>query len=176
MDDIKIKFFQISEDVCKQLELVLDVLKKNKLGIDKTILRLTTTSRKAFQTDNVLTGNIEPILDKILIETKLKDYVCHETLHLIDYQKRGYQKGHDHTIHDNEYSYVLYLTTCVKGGETVFKSNKSKKVVMPERGKLVLFDKFLYHYGRPTIDRKKAAVGGLRLIDSKINLFEIDVL
>jgi hypothetical protein len=172
MDNIKLKYYKISDEICDRLEKILDQLKKNKLGYDLDS-KSRINSRKAFQTDQLFTVQMEPIFNQIISEIGLTEYVIHDAFHMIDYKKGGYQKGHDHSVSLCEYSYVLYLTSCSQGGETVFKKGCLKIEVPPEKGTLVLFSREEFHYGRPTKDKKKVAVGSFKLKDERLDLFSI---
>jgi hypothetical protein len=93
---------------------------------------------------------------------------------LIHYLTGGNNPRHIHRelgktyTRPEDYSFVLYLTSCAQGGETVFEiENEPNKIIKPEKGKLVFFSAHIPHWGEPTIDNKKVAVGALQDLQRK---------
>ena len=98
-------------------------------------------------------------MNDLLTYLPIKD-LKYRWFHMIDYNESGLQKGHDHDKTE-DYSFILYLTTCKDGGETVFKKDDKTIEIKPEKNKLVFFDAKIWHEGNSTIDHKKVAVGAL---------------
>ena len=120
----------------------------------------STCTINGFQTDNLC---YEPYIQDEL--KKLLEYLPNRDLkyrwfHMINYKDHGYQDAHDHSKTE-DYSYILYLTDCDKGGETIFINGEESLAIKPEKNKLVFFPANLWHKGNATIDNKKVAVRAL---------------
>jgi hypothetical protein len=143
-------------DITNNLTRILTNLKL----INKGITSNTSCTVNGFQTDNLcyepyIQNELNIILDYIPIKN-----LTHRWFHMIDYEKQGHQVEHDHAKTE-DYSYILYLTDCNEGGETIFTDNNETLVVKPEINKIVFFESSLWHKGNATLDNKKVAVGAL---------------
>lgn len=118
---------------------------------------------KGFTTNNLLKKQeYNDIFNKLLLylpEQYQNLKYC--WFHMIDYEINGKQKVHNHS-ETEDYSFIVYLTTCKQGGETVFYLDPTKKLsFLPVKGKMIFFPSFLDHFGDEVIDKKKIAVGAL---------------
>ena len=75
----------------------------------------------------------------------------------IKYNEGGHQKEHFHQTDD--YSFILYLNN--SDGDTVLKDPVHKKF-SPEKGKIVVFNGKILHYGEPSFKGKKILVGAIK--------------
>ena len=120
----------------------------------------STCTINGFQTDNLCyEPYIKDELEKLLEYLPNKD-LKYRWFHMINYKNHGYQDAHEHSKTE-DYSYILYLTDCNEGGETLFINGEESVAIKPEKNKLVFFPANLWHKGNPTIDNKKVAVGAL---------------
>ena len=113
------------------------------------------------QTDNLCRdADFQDVIKEILQYLPESDYF-YRWFHFIDYEKHGWQKGHDHKRTETA-TYILYLSTCENGGKTFFKMDNGEVIsVKPEKNKLVIFPAHIYHWAEETIDKKIVAVGAL---------------
>ena len=142
--------------ITDRLSSILFDLESNNKGSPSN----STCTVNGFQTENLC---YEPYIQKDL--EKLLEYIPNKDLkykwfHMINYKNHGYQSVHNHSKTE-DYSYILYLTDCNEGGETLFTNGKESVAVKPEKNKLVFFPANLWHKGNATIDNKKVAVGAL---------------
>lgn len=152
-----ISTFQISPSYVEELKNILQDLKTNNKSVDHEV-----DSVNAFQTSNLcFNKQVNEIIYKILEEIDLETEFYYRWFHMIDYDAHGYQKGHDHSATE-DMSYILYLTSCSSGGETVFNINGENVAVRPQQGRLVLFPSSIWHCAQPTVEKKKVAVGALK--------------
>ena len=154
--------FILTEDITNFLEEKLDTFVENNLYKSK----VATFSVRAYQTEN-LVDNLEfkDILNQILVFLDLDKKFYHSAFHMISYNTPGWQDKHFHPYDD--YSYILYLTTCIKGGSTFFYLDniiESK----PEKNKLILFRGNILHSAMQTEDKKKVAVGALKYLKTGV--------
>ena len=133
MKKINIETYKLDDKITKKFIKALNELKK-----EKNVAKDTCTIL-GFQSENIL---------------KYSKY-----LHLIDYEKNGYQLEHDHKKTE-DYSCILYLNNC-NTGHTVFESSLKIK---PEKNKLIVFKSDLKHYGETCLSNKKVAVGAMSYI------------
>ena len=151
-----IKQFIIKKDITDHLIFVLDQLKIHNIGIEPN----SSCTINGFQTNNISeVPCMQDTLNDILEYLPIKN-LKHRWFHLIDYDKNGCQKAHDHQKTE-DFSYILYLTDCKNGGETIFYEDKNITTIKPQKNKLIFFDANLWHEGNATIDHKKVAVGAL---------------
>jgi hypothetical protein len=151
-----IKEFIIKENITDYLIFVLDKLKNNNIGIELN----SCCTINGFQTNNINeVPCMQNTLNNILEYLPVKD-LKYRWFHLIDYDKNGSQNAHDHKKTE-DFSYILYLTDCENGGETMFYEDKNITTIKPQKNKLIFFDANLWHEGNATIDHKKVAVGAL---------------
>lgn len=95
-----------------------------------------------------------------LCELRLNKRLKYFYLHMIDYENGGKMKIHNH-IHNEDYSFILYLNSC-NDGATVFYINGTQYKCAPEKNKLVLFSSNTFHSAEYSCS-KKILVGGLKL-------------
>jgi len=127
---------------------------------NKGLLPNSTCTINGFQTDNLCyKPYIKNELKKLLEYLPNKD-LKYRWFHMINYKDHGYQNAHEHSKTE-DYSYILYLTDCNEGGETLFIDGEKSIVIKPEKNKLVFFSSNLWHKGNATIDNKKVAVAAL---------------
>lgn len=148
----------IDEQITNRLETILDNLVDNRLCIPHN----SSSSQEAHQTNNLCNyGQLQPILVKIIQHIEFHRPLIYRWFHMISYEKSGYQLKHDHADTE-DFSFILYLTSCEEGGETAFEINNEKIVhVKPEKNKLIFFPSHVTHWGQSTICKKKVAVGAL---------------
>jgi len=91
-----------------------------------------TLNLSNFQTDN----NFQECLDNLLMipESILGEGLYYHWVHFVEYYRGGYQEIHNHA-HKEDYSLILYLTTC-RGGETYF-NIKPPKVLLSPTGDII---------------------------------------
>jgi hypothetical protein len=90
---------------------------------------------------------------------KYTDYRKVDHLHMIEYEKSGFQNEHTHEKTD-WWSFILYLNNC--DGSTMFDVNKNEFEVKPEKGKIIFFSGKLKHKGLETTMNKKVLVGSIK--------------
>jgi len=151
-----IQQFIIRKEITDYLLFVLDQLKTNNIGIKPN----SSCTVNGFQTNNISEiPCMQETLNDILKYLPIKD-LKYKWFHMIDYDKNGSQKAHDH-IKTEDFSFILYLTDCENGGETIFHLNNKLIEIKPKNNKLIFFPSNLLHEGNATIDHKKVAVGAL---------------
>lgn len=123
-----------------------------------------TCTRNGFQTPNLFDyklieeKKINSLSQEIMkIFGKERSYLFH--IHLIEYEKGGYQKAHDHK-QTEDYSFILYLND--SDGNTVFDTIGVETV--PEKGKIIFFSSDLWHWAKPSKRNKKIVVGAIKTI------------
>lgn len=120
----------------------------------------STYTINGFQTKNLcFEPYVQNEIKEVLNYLPIKD-LKYRWFHMIHYKDHGYQEAHDHSKTE-DYSYILYLTDCNEGGETLFINGEESVAIKPEKNKLVFFPSNLWHKGNATIDNKKVAVGAL---------------
>ena len=146
---------EVADYVTDNLILKLDELKDKK---ERSYA--TTYTKNAFQTNNIMNdASIEDILHKILSYLPYPNDYQYKWFHMIDYEQGGLQEAHDHA-RTEDYSYILYLSSCNHGGETCFMLNQEIQI-KPKKNTLIFFPSSILHWGKATIDHKKVAVGAL---------------
>ena len=127
---------------------------------NKGVTPNSTCTINGFQTNNLCyEPYIKDELEKLLEYLPNKD-LKYRWFHMINYKDHGYQDAHEHSKTE-DYSYILYLTDCNEGGETLFINGEDSVTIKPEKNKLVFFPSNIWHKGNATIDNKKVAVGAL---------------
>ena len=136
----------------------------NKKDVEEIIKSINSNKKKfvnihdktftygGFQTKNIIDLFNKKIRKKILENNCLYQDLFH--LHYIEYEEGCHQGAHKHDASE-VYSCILYLTNCT--GDTVF---ENKKRVKPKKGKLVIFDSTLKHWGEKSVG-KKVLVGAI---------------
>jgi hypothetical protein len=114
-----------------------------------------TFTEKGFQTKNIIKLFPKNIFKKIIPINELYKKVF--WIHYIKYQKGGYQKEHLHEPDD--YSFILYLNN--SDGDTVLKNPVNKRF-SPKKGKIIIFNGKILHYGEPSFKGKKILVGAMK--------------
>jgi hypothetical protein len=151
-----IQEFEIKENIANRLINKLDTLKNDNEGIESN----SSCTINGFQTNNLCyETSMQEVLNEILEYIPIKN-LKYRWFHMIDYDNHGMQQKHNH-IKTEHYSFILYLTTCKNGGETVFEINKNQIQIKPEKNKLIFFPSDLWHWGNETFNKKKIAVGAL---------------
>ena len=146
----------VSNQTIDQLNQYLDlqINLKNSAKVQHTI--------NGFQTPNIMNDTeLDDILYELLSQIP-KEYgrLGYYWFHMIDYDKSGSQTQHNHR--DTErYSFIVYLSDCKKGGETVFLHEGKEIKLAPKKGTMVFFPAELDHYGSKTFSKKRVAVGAL---------------
>jgi hypothetical protein len=152
----------IDETITEKLVSTLDKLVDNKLTIEHN----SSSSQEAHQTNNLANyAPLQPILRDILNHIEFEKPLLYRWFHMISYDHQGYQLKHDHADTE-DYSFILYLTTCSNGGETAFEiGNNEVLKIKPIKNKLIFFPSYYVHWGESTKDKKKVAVGALIVND-----------
>jgi hypothetical protein len=141
--------FKISNQVVNDLLITLELFKKNKISVSGTC------TKNGFQTDNILKYQAPKELSQLIMKEIGKDLDLFH-MHLIEYYNQGEQLPHDHKDTE-DYSFVLYLND--SDGNTVFDNIGE---ISPKKGKLIFFKSDLTHFGKPSFQGKKIAVGALK--------------
>ena len=81
-------------------------------------------------------------------------------IHMVNYENGGNMKIHQH-IHNEDYSFILYLNSCTDGNTILHLDNKTHKVI-PVKNKVLLFPSNIPHSAEYS-NSKKVLVGGLKL-------------
>jgi hypothetical protein len=151
---------QIQDRLVLELEKILELEKNNGNGFYSG-----SCTVNGFQTYTVHENkNYEPVLNDLLSYLPQRNSFYYRWFHLIDYDKFGRQEKHNH-VKTEDYSFIVYLTTCNEGGKTFFEvPNEPIFASAPVRGKLLFFPSYLDHWGEEVVDHKKIAVGALKLI------------
>ena len=155
---------KVEEDIVCELERILELEKNNGNGFYSG-----SCTVNGFQTNTVHEDqNYKIVLDALLSYLPNGNNFYYRWFHLIDYDKFGKQEKHNHK-RTEDYSFIVYLNTCEKGGETVFEVPSEPLFVSKSiRGKLIFFPSHLNHWGEEVMDRKKVAVGALKLIQPNV--------
>jgi len=149
--------------VNEKLILDLEDILQNEKSVNNGFLEGVAT-KNGFQTNSVHEKvEYQNILKNILLVGSPELPECYyRWFHLIDYKKGGWQEEHDH-VKTEDYSFIVYLTTCSNGGKTCFRiSDSSVFQSTPVRGKILFFPAHLRHWGEEVIDEKRVAVGALK--------------
>ena len=121
------------------------------------------------QTKNILELNDNETNKKLnslieLIENKSKCKLKYQWVHLVRYNKEGYQDMHRHDYNE-DISLIIYLNTCTDG-KTEFLINEKRKIKFfrhPEKGKCIMFLSSISHRALPSSENKTVLVLGFRL-------------
>jgi len=142
----------IQEDLTDELIKVCQQFKDNEKGVSG----LCTVN--GFQSENILHYSGSKHFKKIFENILPKPFnIFH--IHVLSYEKEGYQETHNHE-RTEDYSFILYLNT-LDSGHTVFKDYGKVK---PEKNKLILFKSSLWHYGEKCDEEKLVAVGACKFL------------
>jgi hypothetical protein len=154
---------RIDDSLVESLEIILETEKCNENGFYSG-----SCTVNGFQTYSIHENEIyKPLLNTLLSYTPNKKLLYYRWFHLIDYNKFGKQDKHDHK-NTEDYSFIIYLNTCDKGGETIFEvPNRPLFMSKPVRGKLLFFPAYLQHWAENVYENKKVAVGALNIIKEK---------
>jgi hypothetical protein len=150
---------KVEEDIVCELERILNEEKVAGRQFKKCV------TVNGFQTNTMHDNETcKPILDTLLSYVPDGQNFYYIWFHLIDYDEQGKQLKHNHAATE-DYSFIVYLTTCKEGGKTFFEvPNEPPFVSEPVRGKLLFFPSYLDHWGEEVIEHKKVAVGALKFI------------
>ena len=141
----------------KVVDDIVSVIYKSNINITKNV----NCTINGYQTDNICNIFSNEFKKQILPYENFSDLIFH--MHYIEYDDGGYQAKHDHR--DTEkFSFILYLNDA--DGNTVFEEPINQNV-KPEKGKLILFDSSILHYGTESFTRKKVLVGAISKIIRK---------
>ena len=147
---------EVADQVTDNLIRKLDELKNKNDGMPCDF----TCTKNGFQTNNLFNDvSIKDTLHKILTYLPYPNDYQYRWFHMIDYEQGGSQEAHDHA-RTEDYSYVLYLSSCNHGGETCFQLQHELQI-KPKKNTIIFFPSTILHWGRATIDHKKVAVGAL---------------
>jgi hypothetical protein len=147
---------EVADYITDNLILKLDNLKNKNDGVAYN----STATKNGFQTNNLSNdASIKSILGEILNYLPYPNNYQYRWFHMINYEQNGWQKAHDHT-QTEDYSYILYLSSCNYGGETCFKLQPELQI-KPKKNLIIFFPATILHWGNITIDHKKVAVGAL---------------
>ena len=144
----KCVYYEIDEETVNTITKIVNSYK----GID---ISDETYTEKGFQTENILHLFSDNIIKKIVPINKLCERIFH--IHYIEYYKGGHQTEHFHK--PDNYSFILYLNN--SDGDTVLKDPVNKKF-SPKKGKVIVFDGKILHYGKPSFKNKKILVGAIK--------------
>jgi len=155
-----IQEYTIPQEIINEALLTLDSFKEFNIkrpdGINCTVNGFHTGNILRFKTTHELA---EKLYSHIPFPKK---YNIHH-LHLIHFEKDGFEQGHDHA-HNEDYSFILYLQD--SDGPTVFQLTPENIVkIQPKCGKLVFFKSNIWHWGEKSSGNKKILVGGMRVIE-----------
>ena len=153
LDENYIYVDKVSDNV---VNYSIDLLKDLKFK-EMKIYDLDIFTKNGFQTRPCLWYFDTKILDEMV--GKYADYRKIDHLHLIEYEKSGWQKEHTHEKTD-WFSFVLYLND--SDGSTVFNIDEKEFEVKPEKGKIIYFSGKIKHKGLETTMNKKVLVGSLK--------------
>ncbi len=121
---------------------------------------LTTCTENGFQTGNIINLFSKSLIKKILPTKKMYEGLFH--FHYIKYNQGGFQAEHNHDKTE-KYSCIVYLNS-MEDGYTIFKKPINKKI-LPEKGKVIIFDADILHSAEESSAGKEILVGA---IDKKI--------
>jgi hypothetical protein len=163
-----ISILNVDISVCQDF---LDFIDNKNFNFKSEINGCSTIN--GYQTENILElintkDSIKSGLDQIkdVIENHISAKFEYHWIHLINYQKNGFQKKHNHS-HNEECSFILYLNDS-SDGETNFYVNPERNIqykITPETGKMVVFSSSILHDSEKTDGDKKVLVGGLKIVN-----------
>lgn len=159
--------FELRKNTVEKLEDLFDTcLKDSSLLIPNEI----TCTVKGTQTKSVINfveqscldnlfecikGYIEQYYDNNLISYQF--FVDH--VHLIKYDKGGYQLGHTHHNFE-DHSFIVYLND--SNAVTRIYFNGTYKEIKSVKGNCVVFDSSLFHESTPCNDTRNVLVGSIK--------------
>jgi hypothetical protein len=136
----------------KTVDEIMSVIQHNRNFLeDKSNLTYTVNG---FQSQNIVDLFTDSLKKSMLSNNCFYKDIFY--IHYIEYKNGGYQKEHNHIITET-YSFILYLNNAV--GDTVFSKNNIR--INPIKGKLIIFDSELDHYGEESTN-KKILVGAIK--------------
>jgi hypothetical protein len=163
-----ISILNIDKTICSGF---LDFIKEKESELDFDF-KLKYTTINGYQTKNLIdliqTENpIATYLKNIKsdIESHIDARFEYYWIHVVSYQKEGFQEKHKHS-HNEDCSFILYLNDC-SDGETNFYVNPERNIqykITPECGKMVVFSSSILHDSEKTNQNKKVLVGGLKIV------------
>ena len=154
-------FFEakISDDVLQKLDWALAL----ETSAGNFVEPNSSCTKNGLQTNTIHENSrYKTLLDDLLISlpNEFHSYK-YRWFHLIDYKRGGWQEQHDHS-RTEDFSFIVYLTTCASGGKTFFHiSDSTTLVCSPVRGTMIAFPATVTHWGEEVVDPKQVAVGAL---------------
>lgn len=140
------------------VDQILDICQNHKDNNPNSDTNVCTVM--GYQSGNLVSNKeLHNIVMKFIRDRRYLDFKL-RWLHYIDYDEGGYQKSHNHEKTE-KLSFILYLTDCQMGGETVISDGDTEYKFLPQKGRLIVFNAKNYHSAMPTIDKKKVLVGAL---------------
>ena len=159
--------FAVEKHITNNILSSFNKYKHNKSNLIDTDI---CNTNKGIQTNNVLDLNdfkedvhfergLDYLINLIRRESG-QSYLSFTWVHLVEYQRGGYQEWHNHQENEN-YSAILYLNTC-RGGETQFES--PHKTISPIKNNMIVFPSHFNHCAHKTSSwfaKKKVLVMGI---------------
>jgi len=141
-------YYEINKKIVDKIIKIVDSYE----GID---FSNETCTENGFQTNNIVNLFSKNILEKIVPINELYKKIFH--IHYIKYNKGGHQTEHFHQ--PDSYSFILYLNN--SDGDTVLKNPVNKKF-SPKKGRVIVFNGKILHYGKMSFKEKKILVGAIK--------------
>ena len=110
--------------------------------------------------DIALEGFLSKRSERFLFDKTIIPY-----MNFIEYEAGGHQLMHNHYFTD-DFSFIIFMND--SNGLTKFSLPDKDILVKPERGKLVVFDSFVWHGALTSSNNKKVAVGRILMYNKKI--------
>jgi len=100
-----------------------------------------------------------------------KEKIKYVWTHMLEYKNGGKLEAHNH-MHNEDFVFFIYLSSCKSSGETVFYLNNFNKdsqkrtrvCVLPTKNLSVCFSALLTHEGFESYEGKRIFVVGFRLL------------
>lgn len=159
--------FELRKDTVEKLESVFDAcLQDSSLIIPSEI----TCTINGTQTKSVLNFIDQSCIDNLFecIKKYVEQYYGNnifsyqffiDHMHLIKYNKGGYQLGHTHHNFE-DHSFIVYLND--SNATTRIYLDRSYKEIKSVRGNCVVFDSSLFHESTPCNDTRNVLVGSIK--------------
>tara|TARA_B100000131_G_scaffold50840_1_gene45458 strand:+ start:44 stop:586 length:543 start_codon:yes stop_codon:yes gene_type:complete len=165
-----IYLFNVDNDFIDFFSNKINYYKDISFSVNNTDVSTDTnvSTVNGFQTANILKLDENDVIKKLnflkqKIENKCKCNFIYHWVHLIEYEKGGFQKLHNHEKNE-DFSLIIYLNSC-SDGVTEFRLNEKRKSYVrypPEKGRCIMFLSTIYHRALPTTQNKKVLVLGLK--------------
>ena len=115
-------------------------------------------TKNGFQTQNII-GMVSDDIKQQLFFGKFDDKEL-VSLHMIEYEKEGYQTPHTHEHTGEKFALILYLKTT--DGATVLHGKDYNVHVKPKKGTILFFDSTTVHSGEISNEGKMVLVGSIK--------------